>query len=114
MGFWKRVEAEMNYQGISRKELAAMADISYSGIGLGIERDSMPGADIALRISRSLNVPLEELLGERPGPDKNGSESKLPVYSFETLRVDIESLPIDIRDSFFFSISKVANALRAK
>ena len=114
MGFWKRVEAEMNYQGISRKQLASMADISYSGIGLGIERDSMPGADIALRISRSLNVPLDELLGEQHAPSKNASNYQKPTYSFETLRADIESLPIDVRDSFFVSICKVANALRCK
>lgn len=114
MGFWKRVEAEMNYQGISRKQLASMADISYSGIGLGIERDSMPGADIALRISRSLNVPLEELLGERPKPTEYDSKFQQPMYSFEILRANIESLPIDIRDSFFFSICKVANAIKGK
>ncbi len=114
MGFWKRVEAEMNYQGISRKQLSSMADISYSGIGLGIERDSMPGADIALRVSRALNVSIEELLGERPNLSNKTEHSEKPIYSFELLRHDIESLPIDIRDSVFLSIHKIAIALGKK
>lgn len=65
MGFWKNVENELEFKGISRKELAFKADIAYTGIGLGIERDSMPGADTALKISRVLGVSIEYLLGEK-------------------------------------------------
>lgn len=64
MGFWANVEKELEYRGISRKELAFRANIAYQGIGLGIERDSMPRADTALKISKILNVPLEYLIDE--------------------------------------------------
>ncbi len=62
MGFWKNVEEERIYQGLTRKELAFRANIAYQGIGLGIERDSMPGVDTAVKIARVLNVSLEYLL----------------------------------------------------
>ena len=57
MGFWNNVEQERVFQGISRKDLAYKANISYASIGLGLERNSMPGADTALRVSKVLRVP---------------------------------------------------------
>ncbi|MBQ9207426.1 MAG: helix-turn-helix transcriptional regulator [Treponema sp.] len=62
MGFWQNVEDECEYLGISRKELAKKADFSVHTISNGIRRDGMPAADLALRISKALDVPLEKLL----------------------------------------------------
>ena len=62
MGFWQNVENECDYLGISRKELARQADFSVHTISNGIKRDGMPAADLAVRISKVLNVPLEQLL----------------------------------------------------
>ena len=62
MGFWQNVEDECEYLGISRKELAKKADFSVHTISNGIRRDGMPAADLALRISKALNVSLEKLL----------------------------------------------------
>ncbi len=62
MGFWQNVEDECEYLGISRKELAKKANFSVHTISNGIRRDGMPAADLALRISKALNVPLENLL----------------------------------------------------
>lgn len=62
MGFWHNVEEECEYKGISRKELASAASFSVHTISNGLKRDGMPAADIALRISRALDVPLEKLL----------------------------------------------------
>lgn len=74
MGFWANVEKELEYRGISRKELAFRANIAYQGIGLGIERDSMPRADTALKISKILNVPLEYLIDEKMLEIRNAGE----------------------------------------
>lgn len=63
MGFWQNVEDECEYRGISRKELAEKANFSVHTISNGIKRNGMPAADLALRISKILNVPLETLLG---------------------------------------------------
>lgn len=65
MSFWQNVEREIEYKGISRKELAFRANIAYQGIGLGIERESMPRVDTALKIARVLEVPLEYLINEK-------------------------------------------------
>ena len=65
MSFWQNVEREIEYKGISRKELAFRANIAYQGIGLGIERESMPRVDTALKIAKVLGVPLEYLIDEK-------------------------------------------------
>lgn len=62
MGFWQNVEDECDYLGISRKELAEKAGFSVHTISNGIKRNGMPSADLAVKISKILNVPLEKLL----------------------------------------------------
>lgn len=81
MSFWQNVEREIEYKGISRKELAFRANIAYQGIGLGIERESMPRVDTALKIARVLEVPLEYLIDEkdleiRPAVESLSKEEK--------------------------------------
>lgn len=81
MSFWQNVEREIEYKGISRKELAFRANIAYQGIGLGIERESMPRVDTALKIAKVLGVPLEYLIDEkdleiRPAAESLSKEEK--------------------------------------
>lgn len=81
MSFWQNVEREIEYKGISRKELAFRANIAYQGIGLGIERESMPRVDTALKIAKVLEVPLEYLIDEkdleiRPAAENLSKEEK--------------------------------------
>ena len=78
MSFWQNVEREIEYKGISRKELAFRANIAYQGIGLGIERERV---DTALKIARVLEVPLEYLIDEkdleiRPAAESLSKEEK--------------------------------------
>lgn len=62
MGFWQNVDDECEYLGITRKELTERAGFSVHTISNGIKRDGIPAADLAVRISKILNVPLEKLL----------------------------------------------------
>lgn len=62
MGFWQNVDAERDFQNISRKELAYKADFSLTSLSTGIIRNSIPSADVAYRIARVLNVSIEYLL----------------------------------------------------
>ena len=62
MGFWKRIESELDYRGLTRKELSAKSGVPMSTVNRAIERDSQPFAIDALRISKALNVSLEYLL----------------------------------------------------
>ena len=61
-GFWKRVVEELEYQNKERKWLATEANFDVSTIGTGLKRDGMPHADLALKIARTLNVPIEFLV----------------------------------------------------
>ncbi len=104
MGFWHNVDKELNYQGISRKELSFKANISYTGIGLGIERNSMPGADTAVRIARVLGVSVEYLLGEDNFRLKNDQNDNLITIAdevkllnkYKNLISSLERIPSEI------------------
>ena len=80
MSFWKNVAIELEYQGMGRKELSYKSDVPMSTIHKGMERDSIPGADTALKIAQVLSVSLEYLL-DMPG-DK--------MYTPNTETIDIQ------------------------
>ncbi len=123
MGFWATVEKEREYQGISRKELAFRANIAYQGISLGLERDSMPGADTALKISKVLNVPIEYLLGERAtevrckdGTIKDSSsDSDIKIHNIEMYKKNqrlienLEKLPLSIKEPIMQMIMRLSD-----
>lgn len=54
MGFWKNVEDRRIYLGLTRKALAQQSGIKYAVICADLERDSIPAANTALRISKVL------------------------------------------------------------
>ena len=121
MSFWANVEREREYQGLSRKELAFKANIAYQGIGLGLERNSMPGADTALRVSKVLNVPLEYLLDEADVAIHTGTEALLSddeikmqniaLYKKnQTLIESLEKLPPALKEPLYAMIVKIAAA----
>ncbi len=62
MGFWKKVEIEINYYGIARKELSAKSGVPITTINRAIELDTKPFALDALKISKALGLSLEYLL----------------------------------------------------
>ncbi|MBQ3800752.1 MAG: helix-turn-helix transcriptional regulator [Treponema sp.] len=67
--FWEKVDEELSFRGIPRKELANKAGFPDSYISKGIARKSVPSADLALRIAHSLNVTLEYLLDMETAAD---------------------------------------------
>lgn len=123
MGFWANVEREREYQGITRKELAFRANIAYQGIGLGLERNSMPGADTAIRVSKVLNVPIEYLLGEENATirDENAtlkktlSDSEIKMKNIElykknqTVISSLEKIPLHIKEPIISMIHRIAS-----
>ncbi|MBQ3825821.1 MAG: helix-turn-helix transcriptional regulator [Spirochaetaceae bacterium] len=60
--FWGRVLYILDSKDISRKEFAVAAGISYSSIHNGSERNSIPSADVALRIAETLETSIEYLV----------------------------------------------------
>ena len=95
------------------------AKISYSGIGLGLERDSMPGADTALRVSKVLNVSIEYLLTgneavyEQITPisssiTKRAEGQEIDRKKYRALIDDLEKLPEKIKEPICQMIHRIA------
>lgn len=67
MDFWARLDNLIEFKNLTRKEVAAKANFSYSSFTNGRKRESVPAADVALRIAKALGVSVEYLLeGELP------------------------------------------------
>ena len=102
MAFWKNVESELDFQNISRKELAQKAGFAVSGISLGISNNSAPSADIAVRIAKVLGVSVEYLVtGKDPYQNKTMTPQlnhllndiqKLDSYDFESVAFLVERI----------------------
>ena len=107
--FWSNVKKILPYKNLEVKDLAFRAGVSYSTIINGMNKNSMPHADLALKISKILNMSLECLLGENcvkiDEDDENLSQSELKekelaLYRKHKLLIDsLEKLPAAVRDS---------------
>ena len=114
MGFWKNVEERRNFIGLSRKELAQKSGIKYAVIGAGLERDSIPAANTALKIAKVLHVPLENLLDDdfsklpecKDLPSYLKKESVIKDYW--NVIEDLQSLPKNTRQSVIELIHSLA------
>ena len=101
MGFWQNVEQEREYRNISRKELAAAAHFSVNTISTGLKRNGMPEADLAMRISRVLRVPLEQLLdmdaSAAPAADRQDIERRHQLFTrYLPVIEKLEQMPPDV------------------
>ena len=106
--FWFNVKNLLPYKNLEIKDLAFRAGVPYSTIINGMNKNSMPHADLALKISKILNMSLESLLGEnevRITDAVNISQADLEKHELELYRKNkilidaIEELPITVRDS---------------
>lgn len=106
--FWVNVKNQLPYKDLEVKDLAFRAGVPYSTIINGMNKNSMPHADIALKISKILNMSLESLLGEEnvrvSGMDslnQNDLEKKeLELYRKNKVLIDaLEEIPAPLRDS---------------
>ncbi len=119
------MENERVYQGLSRKELAFRANIAYQGIGLGLERDSMPGADTAIKVAKVLNVSVEYLLGSEALEIRDKKEfqdskkdaalqSEANLYLKNKKTIDsLERLPVELKAPIEEMIVRISNNTEA-
>lgn len=114
MGFWKNVEDRRNYLGMTRKELANLAGIKYAVIGAGLERDSVPAANTALKISKALQIPLENLLDDDFSSDENNAiffhtmKDETLSKKYWNVYEDLECLSISTRQIITEMLHKLA------
>ncbi len=110
MGFWQNVERELEYTGVSKKELAILAKTTYTNICSSIKRNSMPGADTAVRIAKALGVSLEYLLvGEDTDANPKGERRDLALLGKYKEHIKcLESLPDDVREPVIDMVRRLA------
>ena len=65
MNFWEKVDQERELKNLTRKELAYKANFSLNSISTGIARNSIPAADVAVRIANALGTTVECLIGQK-------------------------------------------------
>lgn len=114
--FWGRVLELLEWKDISRKELAAKVGISYSSIHNGIKLNSIPSADIALKIAYELNTSIEYLVFGKgilenensEQPQKSTVNQELLLYRRNKKLIDsIEALHPEIKKSLQDFIEKL-------
>ena len=108
--FWTNVKKLLPYKNLEVKDLAFRAGVPYSTIINGMNKNSMPHADLALKISKILDMSLESLLGEEnvrilnaetETPSQSVLEKQeLTLYRKNKLIIDaLEEIPVTVRDS---------------
>lgn len=86
MNFWENVDQEREFKNLTRKELAYKANFSLNSISTGIARNSIPAADVAVRIARVLETTVENLMSQdkqkeyRSDFQSSGQESLYTKY----------------------------------
>lgn len=108
MNFWKNVDNVREYREMSRKELAYKAGFSLTSLSTGITRNSIPSADVAYRIAKTLNVSIEYLLTGKNESDNNSTNDddiifKSKILKYKKFIEEFDSLP----ESFQVNISHV-------
>ncbi len=109
--FWERVECELDYQGLSRTDLAKKCDISVSSISKGKALGYIPSVLTAVKIAAALGVTVEYLVtGSNTPSNKNKQEEaeQLRLYrkhneiikKCEQLSPEKEKLLTVIADNF--------------
>lgn len=88
LDFWLNVKNELEYKDISQKELAASINESYNTLQSWINRDRLPNAVQAVKISQVLGTTVEFLVtGTNPKKNQNNSETiKLLEQAIKNLR----------------------------
>lgn len=88
LNFWINVKSELEYKGISQKELAASINESYNTLQSWINRDRLPNAVQAVKISEALGTTVEFLVtGTNPKKIQDNNETiKLLEQAIKNLK----------------------------
>lgn len=106
MNFWKNVDNVREYRELSRKELAYKAGFSLTSLSTGIARNSIPSADVAYRIAKTLNVSIEYLLTGIESKDvKTNNLAQIKFIKYQSLIEKFDALPENIQKNIAILIS---------
>lgn len=78
--FWDNLKSELDYQGISIKELASKAGLQQQSIYNAITRKTLPNLETACKIAKVLNVSVEYLYSGNGYSGLSDEELGLLIY----------------------------------
>lgn len=105
--FWKRVDEELDFLGISRTYLANKCEFSLTNIGQGIKLGSTPSAYTAVKIAKVLNVSVEYLV---TGQDSSLQKENLDLHryrEYSSFIDQLDSLPENQRELIKSIVAKM-------
>lgn len=104
--FADRLREEIEYVGISQRELAEKAGIKKRALDMYVGyRESMPPADVAVRIAKVLNVSVEYLI---TGEDTASHRENAHREKYQNIENDLNSLSLEVFDSVSTMIHTLA------
>lgn len=116
MNFWEKVDQERELKNLTRKELAHIAKFSLNSISTGIARNSIPAADVALRIANALGTTVECLMGQKknqqatPPPQPIISDKKEALYKkYHALIEDFDKLSLENQKAIMQIVTQIAH-----
>ena len=111
-GFSKRLESEIEYVGLNRKGFAVKAGIKKRALDAYLgPQQSMPPADIAVKIASTLGLSVEYLV---TGKEYRQSVDISKYLQFRDLLDDLTILPEEILDPVKAMIKTAANNERKR
>ncbi len=112
-GFWIRAVDEMKYQGLTCRQLAQMAGCDETTIRSGLKQDSMPQAELAVKIAHALNRPAEYLItgknkeGGSPYKIKRAKASVQRLSDYSDVVDSLNSIPPGVRTPILSMIKEI-------
>lgn len=114
-GFSQRLRSEMEYLGLTRKELAAQSGIHQRALDAYLEaQQSMPPADKAVQIAGVLGLSVEYLVTGKDTWQLAGDTSFAQPFHFRDTLDDMAALPEGILTPIKVLIKSLAENERRK
>ena len=83
LGFATRLREETEYKGLLQKELAAKANVKKRALDMYLgSRESMPPADVAVRLAQVLDVTVEYLVTGEDSSVESLQQDFIPFRNF--------------------------------
>ena len=113
MNFWENVDQEREFKNLTRKELAYKANFSLNSISTGIARNSIPAADVAVRIARVLETTVENLMSQNSEReyqiDFHSSEQESLYTKYRKFIEDFDKLSPENQKAVIQIVSQIAH-----
>ena len=113
MNFWENVDQEREFKNLTRKELAYKANFSLNSISTGIARNSIPAADVAVRIARVLETTVENLMSQKHEithqQDFNSNVQESLYTKYRNFIEDFDKLSLENQKAIIQIVTQIAH-----